>query len=81
MQFICFEVDTQPYVEEIAKVKEVLDELDTPLVYVQTPVKTIDGYTQMPIGITDYANSNTDRFMKQLADKGINTIDLRKSMQ
>lgn len=81
LQFICFEVDTQPYVEEIAKVKEVLDELDTPLVYVQTPVKTIDGYTQMPIGITDYANSNTDRFMKQLADKGINTIDLRKNLK
>ena len=81
LQFICFEVDTQPYVEEIAKVKGVLDELDTPLVYVQTPVKTIDGYTQMPIGITDYANSNTDRFMKQLADKGINTIDLRKNLK
>ncbi len=81
LQFICFKVDTKPYVDEIAEVKSTLDEMDIPLVYVQTPLKTIEGYTKMPDGILDYANSNTDEFMNLLAEAGINTIDLRKNIK
>ena len=81
LQFICFEVDTKPYVDEIAEVKSTLDQMDIPLVYVQTPLKTIEGYTKMPDGIIDYANSNTDRFMNLLAQAGIHTIDLRKNIK
>ena len=81
LQFVCFPVDTQPYVDEISKVKGVLDELGTPLLYVQTPLKNIEGYNKMPQGITDYANSNTDRFMQQLEDAGIDKIDLRENMK
>ena len=80
LQFVCFEVDTMPYVEKIANVKSVLDEMGTPLLYVQTPLKMIDGYSEMPVGIIDHANSNTDTFMEQLADKGIETIDLRENI-
>lgn len=80
LQFICFPVDTKPYVDQIAEVKEVLDETGTPLVYVQTPLKVIEDYVEMPTGITDYANTNTDTFMKQLEGAGINTIDLRENM-
>lgn len=81
LQFICFQVDTTPYVEKIAKLKSVLDEMDTPLLYVQTPLKTIDGYTEMPEGITDYANSNTDNFINQLEAAGIDTLDLREDLK
>ena len=81
LQFICFEVDTKPYVDEITEVKNVLDEMNIPLVYVQTPLKTIEGYTKMPDGIMDYANSNTDQFMNLLSNEGINTIDLRKNIK
>ena len=80
LQFICFEVDTSSYVEQIAEVKEVLDEMNTPLLYVQTPLKTIEGYTQMPRGIMDYANTNTDQFVQLLEEKGINLLDLRKNI-
>lgn len=81
LQFICFPVDTTPYVEEIANLKGVLDELDTPLLYVQTPLKTIDGYTEMPDGITDYANANTDTFLENLKEVGVDTIDLRQNIK
>ena len=81
LQFISFPVDTTPYVEKIASLKGVLDELNTPLLYVQTPLKTIDGYTEMPQGITDYANSNTDTFLESLNNAGIDTIDLRQTIK
>ena len=81
LQFISFPVDTTPYVEKIVSLKGVLDELNTPLLYVQTPLKTIDGYTEMPQGITDYANSNTDTFLESLNNAGIDTIDLRQTIK
>lgn len=81
LQFITNKVDTMPYVEKIASLKKVLDEMNTPLLYVQTPLKVIEGYTQMPKGITDYANTNTDIFLDQLADAGIEAIDLRENIK
>ena len=80
LQFICFPVDTQPYVDQIAEVKAAADAIGSPLLYVQTPLKTIRDYVEMPIGITDYANSNTDTFMEELEVAGIDTIDLRNNM-
>lgn len=81
LQFICFEVDTMPYVKEISKVKEVLDEMNTPLLYVQTPLKTIEDYVKMPEGIIDYANKNTDEFMLELEEAGIEMLDLRENIK
>lgn len=81
LQFLCFPVDTQPYVDKISEVKGVLDEMNTPLLYVQTPLKSIEGYTEMPQGLVDYANSNTDSFMQELEDAGIDTIDLRENVK
>lgn len=81
LQFISFPVDTAPYVEKIAGIKKTLDELDTPLLYVQTPLKTIENYTQMPEGIVDYANSNTDTFLTQLEETGIEVLDLRQNVK
>ncbi len=80
LQFLCFPVDTKPYVDKISLVKEAADEVGAPLVYVQTPLKVIDGYVEIPIGLTDWANANTDEFMEELAVAGIDTIDLRQNM-
>ncbi len=80
LQFISFPVDTAPYVEKISGIKKTLDELNTPLLYVQTPLKTIEDYTQMPEGIVDYANSNTDTFLTQLEEAGIDVLDLRQNV-
>lgn len=81
LQFISFPVDTAPYVEKISDIKKTLDELNTPLLYVQTPLKTIEDYTQMPEGIVDYANSNTDTFLTQLEEAGIDVLDLRQNVK
>lgn len=81
LQFICFPIDTAPHVEKIASLKDTLDDMDTPLLYVQTPLKTIEDYTQMPEGIVDYANSNTNAFLAQLGEKGIETLDLRQNVK
>lgn len=81
LQFISFPVDTAPYVEKISGIKKTLDELNTPLLYVQTPLKTIEDYTQMPEGIVDYANSNTDTFLTQLEEAGIDVLDLRQNVR
>ncbi|MBE6023578.1 MAG: hypothetical protein E7231_10145 [Cellulosilyticum sp.] len=80
LQFVTFPVDTQPYVDKIAGIKSVLDELGTPLLYVQTPLKVINGYDEMPIGITDSAETNTNHFMQQLDAAGITRLDLRENV-
>lgn len=81
LQFITNPVDTVPYIEQISKVNAVLKEKGVPLVYIQTPLKVIDGYTQMPDSIIDYATSNTDAFVEGLQAEGVDVLDLRTAAE
>ena len=81
LEFITLQADTQPYVDEIAKYKKIYDEIGAKTLYVQTPVKTIEGYVQMPVGIGDFSNKNADNLLAQLQAAGIETLDLRKNIK
>ncbi len=81
LQFATNKVDTTPYAEEIGKVNELLEEKDIPFVYVQTPLKVIEGYTELPASVLDYAEINTDTFKGQLEEKGVDVLDLRENVK
>ena len=81
LEFITNPVDTQPYVDKIADLKKIYDEIGAKTLYVQTPVKPIEGYIEMPEGITDYSNINSDNLLSQLQAAGIKTLDLRENIK
>lgn len=81
LEFIAAKVDTQPYVDKIAKLKEIYDEIGAKTLYVQTPVKPIEGYVEMPVGIHDFSNENSDNLLAQLQAAGIETLDLRENIK
>lgn len=66
--------------DRVIPFKKYLEDRGAVLVYAATPA-TPDKYDpQLPIGIEDHSNDNIDRFLKMLADRGIDTIDFRESM-
>ena len=81
LQFAVNKVDTASYVDQIAETSELLKSKNIPLLYVQTPVKIIEDYTQLPETIIDYTKTNTDTFKSQLEDKGIAVLDLREKVK
>ena len=81
LQFATNKVDTTPYAEEIGQVNELLKEKNVPFIYVQTPLKVIEGYTQLPASVIDYAEINTDTFKEQLEEKAVDVLDLRENVK
>ena len=81
LQFAVNKVDTATYVDQIAATSELLKSKNISLLYVQTPVKIIEGYTQLPETIIDYTKTNTDTFKAQLEDEGIAVLDLREKVK
>lgn len=81
LHFITYPINAEPYVEEVTRVKTVLDEMNIPLLYVQTPIKVIEDYTQMPTGIDDYSNENADAFVNKLIENDVDVIDLRNALE
>lgn len=50
---------------------------DIPLLYVQLPFKIQNGTNSMPSGTTEYANSNANKLVAELEDRGVMVMDLR----
>ena len=69
--------DVSDELESMFAFKDQLDELGTPLLYVQAPFKLPPDEQQLPENVKDYANDNVDRFLKGLDAKGIAYLDLR----
>ena len=80
LEFIANQVDMQPYVEKLSKLKGIYDEIGAKTLYVQSPVKPIEGYVEMPQGLKDYSNENSDQLLAQLSEAGFDTLDLRQSI-
>ena len=81
LQFATNKVDSTPYAEEIGQVNELLKEKNVPFIYVQTPLKVIEGYTQLPASVIDYAEINTDTFKEQLEEKAVDVLDLTENVK
>lgn len=50
---------------------------DVPLLYVSLPYKIKNGDNMMPVGVTDYANSNANLLTSELKSAGVDTLDMR----
>ncbi len=68
------------YADATVRFKEYLDSRGARLVYVATPYTSSKYDAQLPAGIVDYGNDNTDRFIAMLDRAGIDNIDVREKM-
>ncbi len=80
LQFAVQYIDTSQYVKSIKSTYELLQERDIPMLYVQTPVKVIEGYTKFPPMIEDYTDENTNFFKEKLMESNIPFLDLRNKV-
>ncbi len=68
------------YGDAMIDLNEYLKEKDIPLLYVTTPYTSSKYDPQLPGGVVDYGNENTDRFLAYLENGGVETMDLREQM-
>lgn len=80
LQFLTFSADYTEEVEKIDKLNKIVQKSNTPLLYVQTPLKIIEGFTQLPSSVQDWSTENTDKLLQSLEDKGVDYLDLRQSI-
>lgn len=66
--------------DDLARLKQYLEERGSSLLYVQTPFKISKFDDELPAGITDSSNQNMDTFLGYLAEDGVSTIDIRQTM-
>lgn len=67
-------------IEQIAALKDFLDERGIQLLYVNEPTKYFnDDVVKNELGRYTFVNSNTDRFLERLDDIGVHYIDLREN--
>lgn len=81
LQFVANERDDSKAAEGIVSLNKTLSEKNIPLLYVQAPLKYIKGFTKFPAAVTDYSNSNTDKFKSLLEAGGVDVLDLRESVE
>lgn len=67
------------YADSVKKLKDTLPD-STKLIYVQLPFK-IENDEVMPSGAREYANENADVLLKALADRNIETMNIRDYME
>ena len=67
------------YAKHVEELKDSLPE-GTRLIYVQLPFK-IENDEMLPAGAKEYANENVEVLLKELKNRGIETIDIKKHMK
>lgn len=75
---LMWQYDTRPRAQSVIALNDFLAGQDIPLLYIQTPYKIIEGYTQLPTGITDFSNYDVDLFLSVLEEGSADYIDLRQ---
>ena len=66
--------------EQIAALRDHLQEQGINLLYVQRPAKICKYDPQLPTGVEDHTNENMDNLLDSLRAEGIDCIDLRDAM-
>lgn len=75
--FCVKEKNVEPAVNSMVTLKNELDKLEIPLLYVQAPFKVSEVEQTLPVNIKDYADRNADSFLAGLKKNNINYLDLR----
>ena len=81
LHFITFPSDYKEPLQGLLEVNETLKESDTPLVFVQAPLKVIEDHTVLPPSVVDYSKANTDALMDEFEKDNIDYIDLRENVK
>ena len=76
----CSDESLHHYAEKTAAFDSFLKERGSFLVYASTPYTSSKYDPGLPTGISDYGNSNIDRFLDMLKEAGVDTIDFRETM-
>lgn len=71
--------DVTGHGRSVARLAEVLEDRDIPLLYVQAPQKLRPGDERLPEGVTDYGDDYADQILDLLREQGVSTLDLRKT--
>lgn len=74
---ICPEQDVEQIVESITGFRDFLRERDIELMYVMVPFKVDTEDDELPLGITDASNANSDRLLARLEEESVDYLDLR----
>lgn len=70
--------DLDWHMENTVSFRDALQERDIPFVYVNTPYKIHKTDKQLPAGVEDYSNENTDFALSYLRKHNIPVLDLRE---
>lgn len=79
--YLIDECDVQQLAENTADFSEALEEKGIPFLYVNAPFKINMDNKMLPVGVADFSNENTDRFLEVLSERDVNFIDLRELMK
>lgn len=73
--------DTQNNSKNLIALNEFLQQREIPLLYIQAPYKIDGDDPQLPAGVEDDSNQNTDAFLAQIQQGGVDYVDLRAEMK
>lgn len=65
------------FAENTIAFKNVLEKQGIPFLYVNAPFKIHEVDKQLPVGVEDYSNENTDEFLSYIDELGVDVLDLR----
>ncbi len=74
------EQDMEWYAEQVKSLYDHATDADIDFLYVQQPFK-VESDAQMPLGVIEYGNENSDELLSMLREKDIPTLDIRKSIK
>ncbi|WP_261378377.1 alginate O-acetyltransferase AlgX-related protein [Paenibacillus agilis] len=77
LHFLTRRMKTREVTDQLIQLNEILKDKRIPLLYVQTPIKVMPGFTELPPSIEDYSNSNSNTFLAGLSIGGVDYFDLR----
>ncbi|WP_028596643.1 alginate O-acetyltransferase AlgX-related protein [Paenibacillus assamensis] len=77
LHFLTRRMKIREVTDQLIHLNEMLKDKRIPLLYVQTPIKIMPGFTELPPSIEDYSNSNSNTLLAGLSIGGVPYFDLR----
>lgn len=81
LTYIIPEMDVTELADNTVAFRDTLAEMDIPFGYVSTLFKINADDKQLPVGVEDFSNENTDRYLSILKQNGVNVLDLRDNVK
>ncbi len=72
--------DINLLINNAIKLNDIIKSEEIPYLYVATPCKTMDGYTDLPDSIDVNANNNLNLFISTMKENNVQVLDLREEI-